>query len=307
LFVRHRLCMPTLGLTLLLVTEVSSQPPQVNSSESTNDRIYLDDSELTESSGLAASIHTKGHFWTHNDSGDRARLFAFDLAGKKTGGCEIQGAMANDFEDMSVYPMANQSRLVVADTGDNLAKRVSVPLLFFDEPDPTKQTTIRDFGILNVSYPDGPQDCEAMAVDTRRNCILLVTKSQLGFANVYLIDLSIASEDFPWKKRVTSTHVCRLSIPMVTGIDVDPNNGDAWVVNYFLGFCFPHVETADEERAQEEPQVSLQQQLSAIPKSFELPKLKQIEAICLDSDARIWVTSEGSPAVLSQVQVKPKR
>ncbi|TWU36623.1 hypothetical protein Q31b_49040 [Novipirellula aureliae] len=300
--IHSRLFLLTMGLVLLLGPEVSSESPHGVASESTNETIYLNDPELTESSGLAASLHTQGHFWTHNDSGDKARLFAFDVVGNKTGGCEIQGVQANDIEDMSVYRLENQSRLVVADTGDNLAKRTNVTLFFFDEPDPTKHTTIRDFGTLDVTYPDGPQDCEAIAVDAQRNGVLLVTKSKLGIANVYFIDLSIAQAGFPWQKKVTATFVCNLSIPMVTGIDIDPNNGDAWVVNYFLGFCFPSVKNSSKKR-----KPSIQKQFAAIPTSLELSQLRQVEAICVDGEGRIWITSEGSPAVLSEVQREPAR
>ena len=50
--------------------------------------------EIDESSGLACSRAASDVFWTHNDSGDRPRVFAFDVEGKHLGAFRLAGAEA---------------------------------------------------------------------------------------------------------------------------------------------------------------------------------------------------------------------
>ena len=52
----------------------------------------LEHEAIRESSGLAASRLRPGVFWTHNDSGDKPRLYAFDTAGTHLGCWEAPGA-----------------------------------------------------------------------------------------------------------------------------------------------------------------------------------------------------------------------
>lgn len=52
--------------------------------------------DARELSGLAASRAHANVFWTHNDSGDSARLFATDIDGGTAGTLSITGATAND-------------------------------------------------------------------------------------------------------------------------------------------------------------------------------------------------------------------
>ena len=57
--------------------------------------------------------------WTHNDSGDRPRLYALDLTGKHLGTCDVEGAGAVDWEDMASFQRDGTSYLLIADVGDN--------------------------------------------------------------------------------------------------------------------------------------------------------------------------------------------
>jgi hypothetical protein len=79
----------------------------------------LANKKITESSGLAASRRTAGVFWTHNDSGDKPSLYAFDLRGRDLGTWQIQGAAGRDWEDMASFSLGGKPWLLVADTGDN--------------------------------------------------------------------------------------------------------------------------------------------------------------------------------------------
>lgn len=85
----------------------------------------IDDPRLREISGLASSVNFPGVLWTHNDSGDSARVFAISA---RT--CRIRavvtltGVRNRDFESMSMgRDRAGRPELWVGDTGGNLTKR----------------------------------------------------------------------------------------------------------------------------------------------------------------------------------------
>ena len=78
--------------------------------------------ELTESSGLAVSEDSSLVF-SHNDSGDRARIFVFDRNGASKGQFNLAGADAIDWEDMCAFEIGSTRYLAVGDVGDNTARR----------------------------------------------------------------------------------------------------------------------------------------------------------------------------------------
>ncbi len=257
------------------------------------DVVSLDESELTESSGLAVSDRGDLTFWSHNDSGGEAKLYAFDREGHQSGQVKFKSARMDDWEDMAGYLDQGVPRLLVADSGDNDSKRSHVRLYLFDEPDPTKQTTLgdKDVQTIRVTYPDGPRDCEAVAVDVAREMIILVTKTKLPLCGVYTIPLPRRDVDAGDDYSATATRITSLPIPMVTAMDIDPGNGDLWVVSYFQTFCFRCPER----------NMLLQRQLSAFPDPYELPRWRQIEAVAIDRSHNVWVTSEGRQPPLGRL------
>ena len=80
----------------------------------------LAEDELTESSGLAFSRRKQNRLWTHNDSGGKPRLYAFDTDGRKTGQVDLAAGMV-DWEDIAAFSDEGVPRLLVADSGDNRA------------------------------------------------------------------------------------------------------------------------------------------------------------------------------------------
>lgn len=61
------------------------------------------DIQINEASGLAASRLHPGVLYTHNDSGDRARIFALDSEdGRMLAQYQVLPADHHDWEDMAV-------------------------------------------------------------------------------------------------------------------------------------------------------------------------------------------------------------
>ncbi len=151
--------------------------------------VSLSESALTESSGLAISHRRNNHFWSHNDSGAKALLYAFDSHGRETGKIRLNLASAVDWEDMASFTDQGVARLLVADCGDNNSNRPSITLYLFDEPDPEDPQDPDSVQTISVRYPDGSHDCEAVAVDEHRRQIVLITKSIFPACGVYVFPL----------------------------------------------------------------------------------------------------------------------
>src|SRR5687767_9826648 len=78
------------------------------------------DPEVRESSGMSSSSRSGDYFFTHNDSGDEARLFAVNRSGETLAVFRVPGASNLDWEDMARGP-DDQGRpaLYLGDIGDN--------------------------------------------------------------------------------------------------------------------------------------------------------------------------------------------
>jgi hypothetical protein len=252
------------------------------------DVVSLDESELRESSGLAISLLRPGHFWSHNDSGGTARLYAFDSQGRNTGQLKLNSAGMIDWEDMASFTDHGVPRLLIADCGDNESKRSSITLHLLDEPDPRDSKSRNSKQTMSIVYSDGPRDCEAVAVDAHRQQIVLISKTFLPAAGVYVVPLPTREET---PTRAIAKRVATLPLPMVTAMDIDQSSGDIWVVSYFQGFRF---RCADRD-------IPIARQIAALPQSHELPRWKQIESVAVDADHDVWVTSEGSPTPLGRL------
>tara|TARA_R110002049_G_scaffold4601_4_gene31845 strand:+ start:72259 stop:73218 length:960 start_codon:yes stop_codon:yes gene_type:complete len=259
--------------------EPISPPPQITT--------FIDEPSLRESSGLGSSRRMSDRFWSHNDSGGQPQLFAFDTSGRSTGRCKLVGASAVDWEDMACF-RDETARILVADCGDNERRRSNITLYVFDEPDPDQVTNIHEYETIHVTYSDGPQDCEAVAVDAARRQIIMVAKTAFPFAGIYGIDLPRRNQirgATSLARHVTAKRIGTLALPMVSAMDIDPHTGEIWVVNYFQCFRFPKERKTD----------PVGKQMAAIPVSLAAPKWKQIEALGLDEAQNVWLTSEGSP------------
>lgn len=251
----------------------------------------LQSAELTESSGLAFSHRQPDRLWTHNDSGGQPELFAFDTQGRLTGRVTLAATTAQDWEALSSFTDDGTPRLLVGDCGDRPPRRQSIRLYLLDEPDPNRVTTVTEIQTLEVRYPTGPRDCEAVAVDARRRQIVLIEKRLATRARVFTVPLPERRAAGDGSANVTATEVAAVQALLVTGAEIDDATGDLWITNYTHARRFPA-----------QPQsATLPQQLSAPSELFPLPQWHLIEAIAVDSQHRPWVTHEGEFAKLGRL------
>lgn len=143
---------------------------------------------LDEASGLAQSRLQPDLLWAINDGG-RPILYGIGVDGGKRGKVEIRKAGQRDWEDLAAFTLDGVDYLLVADIGDNDSKRRDVTLYVVEEPDPDPDAEAVDIAWrIDFSYPDGPRDAEAIAVDTARQQILVLTKRDIP-ARLYVLPL----------------------------------------------------------------------------------------------------------------------
>ena len=139
--------------------------------------------EIRESSGLAASRRLPGVFWTHDDSGGDALLFAIDSTGALLGSVRVTDARNRDWEALALGPCPSGDCLYIADTGDNQGGRDDVAIYRVPEPRPEDSATA-PAERLPIRYPEGHPDTEAIYV-LLDGGIHLVTKGRNTPVTVY--------------------------------------------------------------------------------------------------------------------------
>lgn len=142
--------------------------------------------ELDELSGLAASLHHADVLYGLNDSGDSARIFAFSTTGAHLATFELEDARNEDWEDVARAPCASGDCLWIADIGDNDLLRTEYQIYLMEEPasiEPGDHVVPAER--LDFTYPDGSHDAEVLLVHPRTGAVTIVTKVEDGPASVY--------------------------------------------------------------------------------------------------------------------------
>ena len=83
---------------------------------------------LIEASGVVRSTRSDNAFWSQNDSGNEADLFAYDSTGASLGVARVAGARNRDWEAIAIGPCTEGSCVYIGDVGDNGARREQVTI-----------------------------------------------------------------------------------------------------------------------------------------------------------------------------------
>jgi len=141
----------------------------------------LHDSRIIESSGLVASPQHSGVLWTHNDSGDSARVFAVSSGGNTRAIVSLSGVYPSDIEALTLRRTSKGPFLYAADIGDNGRSRSEITIYKFREPGSLSDRSV-SVQRWRLRYPDGAHDAEAFVFNKRTGRFLVVTKSTSGGA-----------------------------------------------------------------------------------------------------------------------------
>ena len=178
-----RLLIPVLVL-LASCTDVTDAPVAGSSIVDVTGR--LEYRQLDETSGIAQSRRDEDLLWAVNDDGAPV-LYGIGRDGRKRGGVQIRKANNRDWEDLETFELNDTAYLLIADVGDNAARRRDVRLYVVQEPDPGQDKADIAWEI-DFSYPDGPRDVEAVAVDVVNERVLVVSKRDIP-ARLYAVPL----------------------------------------------------------------------------------------------------------------------
>ena len=149
----------------------------IDSFSSAIDRGVIENSQIGEASGLAAGLIDTSIFWTHNDTGDKNRLFAIDSLGRGTKEFFVPGAQNWDWEAVAITAFGQQPFIYIGDIGDNDLARSQYTIYRVAEPVQTANTTETAKKIL-FQYPDGSHDAESLLIDHVTKDIYLITKRE---------------------------------------------------------------------------------------------------------------------------------
>ena len=140
----------------------------------------IENRDINEASGLAASINRTNMLWTHNDSGDSAILFLINQYGASVAQYSLKGAKNRDWEDIATGPGPDdeKSYIYVGDIGDNRAQHEIKTIYRVEEPQSLSATGITDFDVINFKYPDGKRDAESLFVDPLSKDIYILSKRE---------------------------------------------------------------------------------------------------------------------------------
>jgi hypothetical protein len=172
---------------------------------------------VAEASGAALGRRTPGVIWSHADSGQPV-LFAIDSSGIIKGRVAVTGARVLDWEDLTSGRCGERDCLFIADIGDNRAARPSVTIYRVPEPPVDARTTERADAI-ELEYPDGPHDAEALFA-TAGGQLFLITKDTAAKTTLYRVP-----HDGSGAAPTRLEAVARLPVAFVTGASA---NGE-WI------------------------------------------------------------------------------
>lgn len=264
--------------------------------------------ELVEASGLARSQRSTDLLWSMNDGGSRPRLHAFDGSGFDRGRVKLDGVKNRDWEDLASFSIDGTPYLLVADTGDNDARRDDVSLHVVLEPDLTEDDKVKvdPAWSIDLRYPDGPRDVEAVAVDAANESILLLSKRDLPPV-LYEVPLYPPSDGTVVAKRLgtieslpTPTRQDREHAVFTkewhwqpTGMDISPDGSLAVILTYRGVYLY-----------RLDPGRSLYESLSGQAFGFGLGNFREAESVAFSADGNsIFVTLEGRHAPLLRIDI----
>ncbi|HXG85622.1 MAG TPA: hypothetical protein VNI84_16480 [Pyrinomonadaceae bacterium] len=202
--------------------------------------------EITESSGIAASRCAENVFWTHNDSGDDAFLFAINVKGEKLGTWKVSNAKNNDWEDIAAFKDAKgECSLYVGDIGNNermkselTIYRVKEPKISDADKSSSKKNPVKteNAAAIKINYPDMRRDAETLLVHPQTGDIYVLSKSFSQPSGVYKLAANYDSNKPNTLKKIADFAVPAVPNGLLTGGDISPDGKSVILCDYFNGY-----------------------------------------------------------------------
>jgi hypothetical protein len=268
----------------------------------------LQNSSLTEVSGLAASLRQNNVLWMINDSGNAAMLYAISPEGQTRGTWPV-AADNQDWEDLAAVRWNDEAYLLIGDIGDNLRIRHEYAVYIVPEPIVDTVTTSQPASplqptALRFRYEDGAHNAEAMAAIA--DAIYILTKEPVGVSGtvpsgLYRLTLTLDGGDsLQVAKRIgtlktrkpgiearLAAALAGVDLSHATALDFNRDATAAFVLTYRHVLRFDR--SADESWADAFSHKAVR---------MHTHSLAQAEALSVAMDGTVWFTSENAGAPL---------
>lgn len=283
----------------------ANKSPEQNSKDYNEAKIVgkITSDEIGEGSGLVNSKCSQNVFWTHNDSGDDAYIFALDGKGEKLATYRVKGAKNVDWEDIAeIKDKSGECFLYIGDFGNNGRSRTEHTIYKVKEPTGFSKDSSRknpqmtdDAEAIKFTYPDIRHDAETLLVHPQTNDIYVVTKRLTGAAGVYKLKANYDSSKVNKLEKVSDLSVPAVPEGFLTGGDISPDGKRVVICDYFFAY-----ELSLPDKANNFDDIWKQK-----PLKIELGTREQGEAVAYSPDGNsIFATSENKNSPLIEVKRK---
>lgn len=249
--------------------------------------------EVRESSGLAASGRSPGVFWTHNDAGNEAEIYAVDAEGRLVQRVRVAGAESTDWEDLDSGPCDGGHCLFIADIGDNDADRGAITIYRVPEPEESASETMEAVP-FHARFPEGPRDAESLFAGPD-GALFIITKGRDGPIELYR---------YPAPQRPGET----ASLDLVGQLLPAPSDADDRVTAASASPDGRWVAIRTYRTLYVHPLATLISGAPFQPVHFDLTPLGQTqgESLAISGDGTFWLSSEAGddeePATLGRLR-----
>ncbi|MDE0466220.1 MAG: hypothetical protein OYL97_04130 [Candidatus Poribacteria bacterium] len=117
--------------------------------------------DIRESSGIVTSRQFEGVYWTLNDSGNPATLYATKLNGELIQEVAIKGSGNFDWEALGID---DKNQLWIGEIGNNSRLRFDLKVVVIAEPNPFTETEAKVIASYPYRYPNENVDAEGLFI-----------------------------------------------------------------------------------------------------------------------------------------------
>lgn len=206
----------------------------------------LESTDLSEASGLSASKCQENVYWTHNDSGDEAFIFAISGKGDHLGTWRVTGAKNIDWEDIeAIKDRGGKCFVYIGEIGDNDRERSGGTIYRIAEPkvdNAAKDSSRKDpletelTQAQRFEYPDSRHNAETLLVNPVSGDIYVLTKRTDGPAGIYKLSSNFTSAEMQTAVKVGEIAVPAVPNGLLTGGDISSDGKRVILCDYFAGY-----------------------------------------------------------------------